>query len=322
MPAPVPPVPAPAGRRLGVALIALSAASFGTLAIFARLAYAAGGEPVAVLFLRFAGAAVFMWGLMAARRQPLPRGSLLVGLILMGGLGYVGQSLSFFTALLYASAGLVALLLYLYPAIVTVLSAMFLRERLTPIKLLALFLAIGGTALTIGRFGGGQPLGIVLGIAAAFIYSVYILVGSRITPRAGAIASSTVIITSGAVVFGLLTLLQRPAFPQGRDGLLAALGVSVVATVLPIVTFFAGLARLGPADAATLSTLEPVVTVALAGAILGEAVTGLQLVGGALILVAVVILGRSRAPAEANRAPVRPRRPLALAPQARHTRGQ
>ena len=58
-------------------------------------------------------------------------------------------------------------------------------------------------------------------------------------------------------------------------------------------TFFAGLKRIGPTTASTLSTFEPIVAVALAAVVLGETITPVQALGGALILAAVVILSRN-----------------------------
>lgn len=246
-----------------------------------------------MLFLRFAVAAVVMVGVMVARREPWPRGRVLLGCALLGGIGYVGQSAAFFTALLYAPAGLVSLLLYLYPAIVLLLGVALLGERITRARVGALALAVVGTALTIGPESGGQVLGVVLGVAAALIYSVYILAGSRVTPRAGAIPASTVIITSAAVVYGLAAAATRPALPAGTEGVVAIIGIALVATVLAIVAFFAGMARVGPTDASTLSSVEPAVTVLLAAVVLGESLTPLRFAGGALILVAVVLLARS-----------------------------
>ena len=101
----------------GVFLILVSGISFGAAAIFARFAYGAGTNPITLLFLRFGIASICMIFMMLIRRLPLPRGQILFGLVLMGALGYVGQSFCYFTALTLISAGLVALLLYLYPAI-------------------------------------------------------------------------------------------------------------------------------------------------------------------------------------------------------------
>ncbi len=87
----------------------------------------------------------------------------------MGGLGYVTQSLVYFTTLGMASAGLVALLLYLYLALVALLAVVVLNELVTKPKLIALGLALIGTVLTIGPSGGGRALGIVLAWAAALL---------------------------------------------------------------------------------------------------------------------------------------------------------
>ncbi|HEY0604681.1 MAG TPA: DMT family transporter [Herpetosiphonaceae bacterium] len=282
-------------QGFGTLLIIMSALSFGALAIFARLAYAAGADPITVLFLRFVIAAVVMSAIMWARRIPFPRGRTLLSLALMGGVGYVGQSLAYFTALTMASAALVALLLYVYPALVTALSAIFLGERITVLKLAALVLALLGTALTIGPAEGGQPLGIALGAAAAVIYAVYILVGSRVTARAGAIASSSVIMSAAAVMYTVVVLFQGPRFPTTALGWVAIAGISLISTVLAIVTFFAGLERVGPTNASTLSTFEPLVTVLLAMVFLHETIVPLQIIGGGLILAAVILLARSEA---------------------------
>jgi drug/metabolite transporter (DMT)-like permease len=176
------------------------------MAIFARIAYSAGADVLTVLALRFALAAVALLFVVRVRRLPLPRGRTLLALAVLGGVGYVGQSLAYFTALTLAPAGLVALLLYLYPGFVTVLSAVTGREELTRVKLVALGLAFLGCALTIrGGSGFAQPaagfgLGVLLGVAAAVIYAVYIVASAGVTASAGAIPSSTVITSSAAVV--------------------------------------------------------------------------------------------------------------------------
>jgi drug/metabolite transporter (DMT)-like permease len=156
------------GRLVGILLILCSAAAFGTLAIFGRFAYADGVDAITILFFRFGLAALVMWGFLLVRRETLPRGRVLWPLIGMGAIGYIGQSYSYLTAVQYASAGLVALLLYLYPSIVTLLSVLLRHERITPVKVAALALALVGTALTVGP-GGGQLLGILLAISAALI---------------------------------------------------------------------------------------------------------------------------------------------------------
>ena len=192
-----------------------------------------------------------------------------------------------------ALAGLVALLLYIYPALVTALSAIFLKEHLTTGKIVALFFALSGTALTIQITSGGSIAGILLGIAAAVDYAIYILLSSRIVRRSGSIGSTSIIIASTAGVYAVVAPIHGLAFPGSALGWIAVLAIALISTVISFVTFFAGLGRIGPTTASTLSTFEPIVAVALAAVVLGETITPVQALGGLLILVAVVILARN-----------------------------
>lgn len=275
----------------GILLIAISAASFGTLAIFGRFLYADGVDTFTMLFLRFGIAAIFMMVILVARKEKLPGRNILLQLIGMGALGYVGQSFSYLTAIKFASAGLVALLLYLYPMFVFVLSVIVLRERATWMKIGALVLALLGTALTVDPAGGQLP-GILLSIAAALIYSVYIIVGTNVMKHVSVVQSSAVIFASAGAVYGILMLFNGIHLPTTNSGWLNVAGIVLIATVIPVVTFLAGLERVGPTNAAMLSTLEPVVTVLLAAWIFGEVLKPIVLLGGGLILVAVIVLTR------------------------------
>ena len=279
-------------RLTGILLIAISAASFGTLAIFGRFLYADGMDTFTMLFLRFGISASIMTLILILRKEAFPRGRVLALLIGMGALGYVGQSFSYLSAIKYASAGLVALLLYLYPMFVFVLSVIFLREKVTWVKVAALVLALVGTALTVGP-AGGQFLGIFFAIFAAVVYSVYIIVGADVMRHVSAVQSSLVIFASAGAVYGMLTAVNGAHFPASSSGWWYMVGIVLLATVIPVVTFLAGLERIGPTNAAMLSTLEPVVTVLLAAWLFAERLEPITMVGGALILVAVVILTRS-----------------------------
>jgi drug/metabolite transporter (DMT)-like permease len=279
-------------RFIGILLISISAAAFGTLALLGRYAFADGMDALTIMFFRFTLAAGLMFVLLIARKESLPRGAALYRLIGMGAIGYVGQAFSYLTALKYASSGLVALLLYLYPMFVTVLSFFILREPITRLKMAALGIALFGTALTVGP-EGGQFLGIFLAISAALIYSLYIIVGSQVMKQVSAVQSSTVIFASAGLMSGALMLLNRPQLPLTNNGWFAIGAIVIVATVIPVVTFLAGLERVGPSNAAMLSTLEPVVTVLLAVIFLNEAPKPITLIGGGFILVAVVLLAQS-----------------------------
>jgi drug/metabolite transporter (DMT)-like permease len=275
----------------GILLISVSAAAFGTLAIFGRFLYADGMDTFTMLFLRFGLAGLLMLIILLIRREKLPRGKILLQLIGMGALGYVGQSFSYLTAIRFASAGLVALLLYLYPTFVFILSVFVFRERVTWIKIAAIILALIGTALTVDP-AGGQSFGILLAIAAALIYSVYIIVGTNVMKHVSVVQSSLVIFASAGTVYGLLMALNGVHLPSTNSGWISIAGIVLVATVIPVVAFLAGLERIGPTNAAMLSTLEPVVTVLLAAWIFGERLQSIALFGGGMILAAVIMLTR------------------------------
>jgi drug/metabolite transporter (DMT)-like permease len=285
----------PSRRLAGAGLILLSAACFGVMPLFGRMAYAAGADTQAVLLLRFTIAAGCLVLVMLVRRARWPRGKLALGLLAMGGVGYAGQAFSYFSALKYASASLTALLLYTFPVIVTLIAAVWLHEPLTRRKLVALALASAGLALTVGGALDGSATGIAFGLAAALIYSVYIAVGTRLTPQAGALPSSTVVMAGGAVTFAAVSLFHAPAMPHAASGWLAIVAIGVLCSVVAALAFFAGLARVGASEAAMLSTFEPVVTVVLASLLLGERLSAWQLVGGAVIIAAVLLLARDPA---------------------------
>jgi drug/metabolite transporter (DMT)-like permease len=274
---------------VGIILVVISAASFGTLAILGRYAYATGMDTITILFLRFLLASIVMSILLVARHETIPRGSILIRLLGMGAIGYVGQAFSYFTALKYASAGLVALLLYLYPTFVALLSVIVLRERITQGKMWALGIALVGTAFIAGP-EGGQILGILLAISAALIYSVYIIIGSQVMKQVSAVQSSTVIFASAGVTFGLLMVTNGPHLPGSNSGWIIIALLVLIATIVPVLTFLAALERIGPTNTAMFSTLEPVVTVLLAALLLNERLKPLTLLGGALILSSVLIL--------------------------------
>ena len=289
---------------IGLALVLTSAAGYGTQAIFARLAYAAGANVSTVLLLRFVLSLAVLWPVLVlsgrgkrawvAVKQP----KRLLGLLVLGIL-FSGNSIAFFTALTYLHTAVVELLLYLYPGIVLILSAIFLHERLGLMKLLALLCALAGSALTVGPLGavglpgvtGGKVLlGLGLGLSAALIYATYIVIGNRLAAGTPSDVTAAVSMTGTTLVFVIGSLAGDGAMlPISSDAWLAIGGVALFSTVIATTFFLAGLERLGPSRAAILATVEPVVTLILATLVLHDPPRWFQIIGGALILVAVLL---------------------------------
>jgi drug/metabolite transporter (DMT)-like permease len=138
--------------------------------------------------------------------------------------------------------------------------------------------------------GALDPLGTALALGAAFVYSVYILSSEGIAGRVGPLELSTLLCTGAATTLTLAGLAGGDLDPGSVSavGYLWLAGLAVVSTVGAITLFFAGLRRVGPTAASILSTLEPVVTVVLVFVVFGDPLGPVQLVGGALVLLAVL----------------------------------
>ena len=280
-------------RLTGVGFALLSAASFGVMPVLTKVVYADGADAVGVLSVRFTIAGLVLLGLARLRGEALPRGRTLVALALLGGVLYVGEALCYFLALERISASLTSLLLYFYPALVVLLSAVLLRVRPRPVAVACVVVATLGTALTLGPLGGAELVGVVLGLAAATSYATYIVLSGRLVPQGlGPFATSAVVILSCALVYDVAALVGGADVPSAPSAWLALVGVALIGTVVAVTAFFAALPRLGAPDTAVVSTLEPVVTVGVAAVALGERLSALQVAGGVLVLAAVVVLAR------------------------------
>jgi drug/metabolite transporter (DMT)-like permease len=285
-----------------------SAAGFGAMAVFGKLAYDEGATVGTLLSVRFALAAVLFWVLLLTGGEAGPglrglaRRDLLMALGL-GAFGYAAQAGCFFAALDRIDASLLSLLLYTYPSMVAVTAILLRRERADGRRFTALALASGGLVLVLANAEAGtlDPVGAALALAAAMVYTTYILtsqgIAGRISPTvlsALVCTGATVTLTAGAALVGDL---QPAAVTATGWGWL--LSLAVVSTVVAVSLFFAGLKRVGPTSAAILSTAEPVVTVILAFLVFGELLGPLQLLGGGLVIVAVLVLASHRPVAEA-----------------------
>ncbi|WP_436534605.1 DMT family transporter [Actinoplanes sp. HUAS TT8] len=280
---------------MGPLLCLVSAACFGAMAIFGKLAYDDGVTPEALLVVRFALSAVLLGMVLAFRRNDLRpvRGRVLVTALGLGAIGYAAQAGLYFAALRRMDASLLSLVLYTFPIMVTVAAAVLGRERLTPARIVALAAASAGTLLVLLGAGGGrvQPVGVLLGLGAALTYTIYILVADTVVGRVAPVLLSTLVMTGAAVSLTARTLVTGgTSFTFPPSAWIWLIGIAVISTVAAMLTFFAGLKRTGPSTAAILSTFEPVVTTALAALTLGESLTPIQLIGGLLVLSCVVVL--------------------------------
>ncbi len=291
----------PDGRphsALGVGLCLVSAVAFGLAALFAKECFAAGFGVCSMLAGRFGIAAVVFWLIVAVRRPALPGPRVLLTCLGLGGVGYALQAACYFTALTRIDASLVGQVLYVYPALVLLLGLALRRESVNRRKLTALCCSLGGLVVLLSYAGSGgpvAPIGVLLAFGAALTYALYITVANGLPAELDVYLVAALVCTSAAVSvagFGLASgSLHAPAGPSGWLWLAP---MALVSSVISIGCFLGGLRLVGGSTAAILSCVEPVVTAASGIAVFGERVGAGELIGGAAVLSAVVVLRPTR----------------------------
>ncbi|MEM2128508.1 MAG: DMT family transporter [Candidatus Methanomethylicaceae archaeon] len=268
-----------------------SAVAFGFLPIFARLAYSGGAGIWGLLFVRFSTAFVLLGAILAARgRISVPGRGKLATLLLLGAAGYFLQSTLYFTALLYAPVSVVALILYTYPVFVTASSLSLGFERPSVRILIALVAAMSGLVLVADPVMEGSATGVLLALGASIVYTIYIIVSTRVLKEVSGELSTFYVAGGAAVSFGIAgSLMGGLSFGWGQDAWVWAILIAVIPTVLALTFFFKGLAIVGPTRASILSTAEIVTSVVAASAIFGEALSPLQAFGGSIIIAASLL---------------------------------
>jgi drug/metabolite transporter (DMT)-like permease len=279
---------------VGVVFILISGAAFGLLPWFARIAYNHGAEPLGMLAVRFLIASFVLVVVSLFRRtnKARPHGVLAWQLFALGAIGYAPQASFYFFSVQRIDISLATIIFYTYPVFVVLASWVFLRHRPSVRVISCLAVAVIGAALTAGQVQAGSISGVLFMFGASLWYTGYIVLSSRVVHIAGAFTSLTYVMVGAAVAHGAVYLVVHPNVPTDGTGWLAIAAASIIGTVLSMGFFFAGVSRVGPGEAAVLSTIEPVVSIAVGVLALNEQVTGFRLLGAALVLVSVAVLAQ------------------------------
>jgi drug/metabolite transporter (DMT)-like permease len=285
-------------RKTAAVAVVASAACFATLGILTKWAFQHGAEPISLLAVRFALAAAVM-AVIQAVRDPhslrVSRRDLLVFLALSL-TGYGAASLCYSFAVRQIGASVTTVLLYTYPAMVSVIGWLLLKETFPPKRIAAVVMTFAGCALVANVFTGHSDItlgGLLLGLGAALGYAVFNVLSYRslhTTPRltlmAYTFAFSAVALGAAAGATGTLPGVAR------WDGVvwLAVALIVAVPTFAAVMLYLGGIRRMGAAQAAVVSTLELPFTVLFAAlAFPAERLSIVQLAGAAIVLGGVVM---------------------------------
>lgn len=261
---------------------------------------------LAVLRMTRAGASAPAW-------LPERRGRALLVACLLGAV----VNIAMFAAFLQTTVAIALIAFYTFPALVTLAAVPLYGERLTPVRAAALALSGTGLALAVLSpvLGSGtvtiDPIGVGLAITAALCQASFILITGRgFAPLPPARTAMYAIFAAGAIALLLAIALGDGAglavpFHE-PDAWLWIIAGGTWGAAIPTTAFVAGIGLIGPSKAAILMTIEPLVGIAVAARLLGEQPTELQIVGGAAVLAAVVILQLtpSRVPPEPEFGPL------------------
>lgn len=283
-------------RTAGVIWTAASAIGFGGLVSLAKVAEGGKASTETMLFIRFLTATLIIGAWIGLRRRnelAAIDGRKSLHLLAMGGVLYLIQSYCFFQGVKHVPGALISILLYLYPAFVAVGAYFIFKERMSKTKVGALVLAMAGAALAIGPATDANSTGILYGIGTAVAYSVYILVGTEVLKGIDSLTASLFVFIGAAIAYGVVASVTGWQLPATTASWSACIGLGVL-SVIAMGGFLVGIQVIGPVNASTVSALEPIVTAILGSVIWGQHLLPIQLLGGAVILGAVIWLVRSR----------------------------
>lgn len=282
---------------LGALAVAAAASMWGTLGFLAKLLYAQGVSFEAmVAFRAFFGWVAVVGFLLVTQGVGNLRvgGQDLLFLFFMGLFGVAGFYLFYFYTVQESTIGTAAILLYSFPAMVVILARLFLEERLSTPKILALALTVGGIFLVAGAYDPGNleisPFVLATGLLAALTFGLYPIFGKPVTGRLGPTVILTYALGFGALVLTVVsipTLDTLAGLPPGYYALLLLMAVAHTALGYALYTF--GIRRLEAGQAAIIATMEAVVAMVLGVALLGEETGALKILGGLLVLTGAVL---------------------------------
>ncbi len=284
---------------VGVIFALLAAVGFSAKAILVKLAYLDRVDAVTLLALRMAFSVPFFIGVaLWARRQhaePLSRQDRIL-VVILGLIGYYLSSFLDFLGLQYISAGLERLILFLYPTMTVILSALLARRAISRPVMGAMAVCYAGIVLVFVHDAGAMSHGVVLGASLVFAstlsYSVYLVGAGHAIERIGAArftACAMIVATAASLLqFAVTHPLDALDVPARVYEL--ALAMAVFSTLLPVFLLSHAIRRIGSGSTSLIGSIGPVSTLAMAYVFLQERVSPLQAAGSALVLAGVVIV--------------------------------
>jgi drug/metabolite transporter (DMT)-like permease len=278
-----------------VLLIVISALSFGSISVLTLLITREEVPLITAMAWRYFLAGIILGFLIRpfSSRAITPRQ--ILRLMLIGGCGQALITYLSLHALEYISVGPLAFLFYTYPAWVALLAAVRRTERLTPLRIGALSLALIGVVIMVGAPREKlSVMGVALALASAILYSLYLPALEQLQRGLPALLATFYLIAGSAIAFVLAALVRGElSVPETGAVWVNILTLAVVSTVVAFSALIKGVSILGPVRTSIIATVEPFFTAILGILVLGSQFTASTLLGGALIGAAILVIEMS-----------------------------
>jgi drug/metabolite transporter (DMT)-like permease len=287
---------------LGAVMVLVAAFCFACKGILIKLAYQYGVDAISLVALRMLFSLPFYvllaWRLSRQRTNVVLTRRQWAYLSALGIIGYYFASYFNFLGLLYITASLERVLLFVYPTFVLLLGAFYFGRRIRPLQLGALaltYLGIGLAFLPNLRAGEQKDLfwGAFWVVLSGLVYALYLVGSDRIIPAVGSRKFTCYAMIAATVPTLLHALLQHGAALFGHPAPVyyLSLVMALFVTVLPTFLLAEGIGRVGSGNTSIIASIGPIFTIVLASVVLDEQVGLLQLTGTLLVLAGVVLVG-------------------------------
>lgn len=270
----------------------MSAVCYGTLVIFGKIGISMELTSVRMLTLRFIFATILLFLFFGIKdiKQLRPTKTMLAKCAFLGIFFYLGQSLMFFRSIEYIPASTASLILYFYPLVVLIISVVFLKEKFRMSSLLSVVLILGGCSLVFfDAFQRSFDIrGIMFAGLSVILFSTYLTVAQIILKNENTTTATFYVTLFTAIGY---TVLNGGTGFAGITQQQLALGIALglIPSALAMWLLYAGLKAIGAAYTSIFSSVEPIVTLILAGLFLGEEIVAFQIFGVILLIAGIIV---------------------------------
>jgi len=278
-------------RLLGLACALAAALGFACSLVLAKISYDHGSNSQTVMLVRFVLVVLLMlaWNRWRGHSLALP-GKLIAGCAALGGFYFMGIG-AYLTSVAWLPVSLAVLVFYTFPILIALLSAALARRWPQPLEMLALLVAFAGLALALEVSGGVElhPLGLTLACCAALGVTLNMVSSGYLLQRMPTTVFSFYLTLTTGILSALAVLATGgPELPQGATGWWAFCGM-LASFIIAFLGTYNGIRLIGAVRMSTIMNLEPVATILIAVAALGESLSARQVLGGGIVLAAIVL---------------------------------